>query len=232
MKPLTASRATSIRRRVAGFSMIEVLVALLILLIGLLGVVRMQLLSVQNNQGAYLRTQATYIASDMLDRMRANRAGRNEGAGGGAFIDRYDGFEFSALENTRNDVIADMSCASAANGCDPEQLAAIDLMEIASNFVDVYEIGNGWVPTLPEGSISITKTASGDNDEYVVTVGWLEQDWDTDADGEAIRAGSIQRSVQLRSMIRRVELFGGAGGGGAGGGGEDGEGAGEEAGSP
>lgn len=209
MKPLSSIRTdNSRRRRAGGFSMIEVLVALLVLLIGLLGVVRMQLLSVQNNQGAYLRTQATYIASDMLDRMRANRAGRNEDSGG-AFIDRYEGFEFSALEDSANDVKVDTSCASADDGCTAEQVAAIDLMEVSSNFVDVYELGDGWVPTLPQGSISIEKTASGDNDEYVVTVGWQEQDWDTDDDGEAIRAGSVQRSVQLRSMIRRVALFGG-----------------------
>jgi type IV pilus assembly protein PilV len=188
--------------------MIEVLVALLILLIGLLGVVRMQLLSVQNNQGAYLRTQATYIASDMLDRMRANRAGRNEDAGG-SFVDHYVGFELSALEDTASDAPADPACAGTTDGCNAEQLADMDLREISSHFVDVYGIGDGWVPTLPEGSITIDKTASGDNDEYVVTVGWLEQGWDTDADGEAIRAGSIQRSVQLRSMIRRVALFGG-----------------------
>src|SRR3989304_2881609 len=57
-----------------GFSLIEVLVALLILSIGLLGLAALQTTSLQYNTGSYLRTQATFLAYDILDRMRANSA--------------------------------------------------------------------------------------------------------------------------------------------------------------
>jgi len=57
----------------AGFTLIESLVALLVLSIGLLGVAAMQLASLQANNGAFQRTQATFLAQDIADRMRANR---------------------------------------------------------------------------------------------------------------------------------------------------------------
>lgn len=59
--------------RARGFTLIESLVALLVLSIGLLGIAAMQLASLQANNGAFQRTQATFLAQDMADRMRANR---------------------------------------------------------------------------------------------------------------------------------------------------------------
>jgi len=60
--------------RARGFTLIEALVALLVLSIGLLGVAALQLTSLKYNQGASQRSQATMLASDIIDRMRANRA--------------------------------------------------------------------------------------------------------------------------------------------------------------
>ena len=61
----------------AGFTLVEVLVSTLVLMVGILGVAAMQLVSFQNNQGAYLRSQAIYVASDYIARMRANPNGYN-----------------------------------------------------------------------------------------------------------------------------------------------------------
>ncbi len=69
-------------RGVGGFTLIEALVALLVLSIGLLGVAAMQLASLQANNGAFQRTQATFLAQDIADRMRANR--------GAAIAEQYD----------------------------------------------------------------------------------------------------------------------------------------------
>lgn len=55
-------------------TLIEVLVTLVIISVGLLGVAALQLTTVRNNLDAYTRSQAAMLASDMLDRMRANRA--------------------------------------------------------------------------------------------------------------------------------------------------------------
>ncbi len=56
-----------------GFSLLEVLISLIILSVGLLGLAAMQAGTLKMNHGAYQRTQATLLAYDMLDRMRANR---------------------------------------------------------------------------------------------------------------------------------------------------------------
>lgn len=58
----------------SGFSLIEVLVAIVILSLGMLGMAGLQASSLRNNQAAYYRSQATLLAYDILDRMRANRA--------------------------------------------------------------------------------------------------------------------------------------------------------------
>ena len=60
-------------RREGGFTLIEVVVAMLILSIGLMGMVGLQAVSLKMNQSAHLSSQATYLAYDIIDRMRANR---------------------------------------------------------------------------------------------------------------------------------------------------------------
>src|SRR5262249_20897818 len=55
-----------------GFTLIEVLVALVVLSIGLLGVAGLQIAGLRGNLSAASRTQASYLADDIIDRMRAN----------------------------------------------------------------------------------------------------------------------------------------------------------------
>lgn len=57
-----------------GFTLLEVLVALVILSVGLLGLASMLTKGMRFNHQAYVRTQSTYIAYDLMDRMRANSA--------------------------------------------------------------------------------------------------------------------------------------------------------------
>lgn len=56
-----------------GFTLLEVLIAVLVLSIGLLGLAGLQTLSLRSNHSAYLRSQATLLAYDIIDKMRANR---------------------------------------------------------------------------------------------------------------------------------------------------------------
>ena len=58
--------------KMKGFTLIEVLVALLILSIGLLGLAGLQAGGLRSNHSAYLRSQAVILAHDMVDRMRSN----------------------------------------------------------------------------------------------------------------------------------------------------------------
>jgi type IV pilus assembly protein PilV len=78
-------------RRAAGMTLIEVLVAVLVLSIGLLGLAGLQTLSLRSNHSAYLRSQATVLAYDIVDRMRANRSNALDGAYNIGFTDPAPG---------------------------------------------------------------------------------------------------------------------------------------------
>ncbi len=56
-----------------GTSLIEALVAMVVLSLGLLGLAGLQLHAMKTAQGAHLRAQAAEHAYDMIDRMRADR---------------------------------------------------------------------------------------------------------------------------------------------------------------
>jgi len=68
-------------RRMRGFTLLEVLVALLVLSVGLLGLAGLQTFSLRNNTSAFQRSQAVVLAYDALDRMRGNRDQATLGAG-------------------------------------------------------------------------------------------------------------------------------------------------------
>jgi type IV pilus assembly protein PilV len=62
----------------SGFGLIEILVALLILAIGLLGMASLQTTSLQQTTGSQARTQAIFLAEDLVERVRANRPNRSD----------------------------------------------------------------------------------------------------------------------------------------------------------
>lgn len=66
-------KAFNIPRRQAGFSLLEVLIAVLVLGFGLLGFALLQTMNVRFVQSANYRTQATNLAYDLTEQMRANR---------------------------------------------------------------------------------------------------------------------------------------------------------------
>lgn len=68
----TALQATTKRSSQKGVGLIEVLVAVLVLAIGLLGIAGLQSRALKNGQSAFERSQAVTLTYLMLDAMRAN----------------------------------------------------------------------------------------------------------------------------------------------------------------
>jgi type IV pilus assembly protein PilV len=66
-----------------GFTLIEVLVALIVLSVGLLGIAAMYVETLRANRDALVRTQAIALASDLADRIRSNRLPANNYIGTG-----------------------------------------------------------------------------------------------------------------------------------------------------
>ena len=61
------------RRRLRGFTLVEMLVSLVITSVGLLGVAKLALGTVQANDSALMRSQATVLMQQIIEDMRANR---------------------------------------------------------------------------------------------------------------------------------------------------------------
>lgn len=73
------------QRAQGGFTLIEVLVALVVMSVGLLGLALLQQNAVAFNRDAYLASQATVLAYDIADRIRGNREAGQDGDYNSAF---------------------------------------------------------------------------------------------------------------------------------------------------
>jgi type IV pilus assembly protein PilV len=62
-------------RAIAGFSLVEAMVSLVILSVGMIGMAALQAHGLGAGRTALFRTQAVNLAADMADRVRANRLG-------------------------------------------------------------------------------------------------------------------------------------------------------------
>ncbi|WP_093420494.1 type IV pilus modification protein PilV [Pseudomonas sp. ok602] len=82
-----------------GMTLIEVLVALVIFSVGLLGAAAVQLKALKYTDSALMSTQASFIAYAMLDRIRANSGAdyalASPGAGGQAPVHHQDVHDFN-----------------------------------------------------------------------------------------------------------------------------------------
>ena len=75
MRPTTFFAPMHSRNFQGGMTLIEVLVTLVLISVGLLGIAALQVTTLRGNQEAYVRSQASALAGDILDRMRANQRG-------------------------------------------------------------------------------------------------------------------------------------------------------------
>ena len=138
-------------RAQAGFTLIEALVAVVVLGIGLSGMAGLQILSFRSGQQAYQRTQASLLAYDIVDRMRANVPAVLAGD-----YDTGFGDNVSALE----------LCFGITADCTPAEFADHDrrMWRRALN------------TSLPGGSGAVATAVVGGQTQATVTVQWVEAD--------------------------------------------------------
>ena len=139
-------RKISTGKKQKGATLLEVMISVLVLSIGLLGVASLQLFGLRYNQSAYLRSQATILAYDMVDRMRANTNGVAAGY--------YNSVSSASLPS-------DPNCITT--GCTNQQLADHDIREWGNYFV-------GTQPMLPTATGTVSKAGN----TFTVTVSWVE----------------------------------------------------------
>ncbi len=144
-------------------TLIEILVSLLILAIGMLGMAGLQTVSLRNTQSAYQRTQAAILSNDIVERVRANLQGVEDGS--------YD--------NAAGAVTA--SCNSLS-GCTPAQMAANDVAEWKQALAAALPEGEGTLcaDSTPEDGTPAAPACDGLGDLFAIKI-W----WDSDRDGTA-----------------------------------------------
>lgn len=103
-------RSKRLGKRRAGFSLIEVLVALFILALGVLGAAALQMNALKFNQTSSMRTQATFMAYQIVDRMRANR----EAALAGGYVLVMDAAKPTGTSVAQKDLAAWLTAITAS----------------------------------------------------------------------------------------------------------------------
>jgi type IV pilus assembly protein PilV len=123
-------------RRNAGFTLIEAMVALVVLAVGMLGIAGLYVTTLRSGGSAIYRMQAVNLATDLADRIRANRGANVAYAGGGANNNCY---------------------GAGAVDCVPAAMAANDLLVWNAQVANTLPGGVG-VVTVPAGAAPFTYT--------------------------------------------------------------------------
>jgi len=112
---------TGFRPAQTGVTLLEALITLLVMSVGLLGMAALQFVGSQENASALRQSQATWLAYDMAERMRANLAGVASGA--------YDAVDSSAVSESEDEEEEDetpMVSCGAGDDCSASELAYWD----------------------------------------------------------------------------------------------------------
>jgi type IV pilus assembly protein PilV len=127
-----------------GFTIVEVLVALVVLAVGLLGIAGLYAITLRSGGSAINRMQAVGLVSELADRVRANRVANVAYVG----------------------PAAPANCTGAANVCTSAQMAANDLFQWNTEL-------NRVLPGAPNWVVQVV-AAGGGLFTYTITVSWTE----------------------------------------------------------
>jgi len=145
----------------SGFTLLEVLIALIVLSIGLLNMAALHIAGLRYNHSSYLMTQASYLTYEMADRMRANIQGVNN--------------------RSYNDPVSSPSDPGCiATGCSPNDIALTDMREWNSDIAAILPSGKGVVclDSTPDDGTSEAPACSGSGTVFAIKI-W----WDNDRSG-------------------------------------------------
>jgi len=117
-------------RRRRGFSLVEVLIALVIMSVGMLGIAGLFVQSMQAGRTSMFRHHAVTLAGDVADRIRANPTARAAYAEGGV----------------------DSGCVAQGIDCSAPEMAANDIFLWAQQAAD--QLPNGLVEITYDGAVN------------------------------------------------------------------------------
>ena len=147
-----------------GFSLVEVMVALLVLSIGLLGLAALQTTGLKLNHQSYGRTQATLQAYDIIDRIRANKNGNT------IVNSTYDNVALGAQPSSTNCVTS-----SGPTYCDDNNMALYDIRSWNIANSTLLPQGQG---AVCRGTFNASFSCTVGGTIYRVVIAWKENDMD------------------------------------------------------
>jgi type IV pilus assembly protein PilV len=152
-------KSTKTGKSESGFTLLEVLIALLVLAIGLLGLAALQTTGLRSNQMATSRTHATQLAYDISDRMRANVAGSYT----------------TDVNNVVQDIVNDYELADCSKPPDPSvNQANADLNTWCGAIVNILPSGDAKITQVRLVGLDGTANTLDDVITYDVIVYWDE----------------------------------------------------------
>ncbi|MFI3217655.1 MAG: type IV pilus modification protein PilV [Methylococcales bacterium] len=132
-----------------GFTLIEVLIAMLVLAIGLLGLAALQTYTLRSNLAAYNHGQATQLLYDIADRMRANNCKATPTATPPVTCLTTANY---IIDNTNTDsrtagvtVSSSHACKTVGNTCTALLLSTYDLIEWNNAIAATLPMGRGCI---------------------------------------------------------------------------------------
>ncbi|MEM7283656.1 MAG: type IV pilus modification protein PilV [Pseudomonadota bacterium] len=139
-----------------GFTLVEVLVALVVMSVGMLGIAALYVSGVQGTRGAIFQTKAINLAADMADRIRSNRTApaAYAAAGAGAAADCAD------------------DGAAGANLCTPAQIAANDVFVWNQTLNNARTGLPAPINGAQMGTVAVNPATTPPT--YTITVNWSE----------------------------------------------------------
>lgn len=147
-------------RTIAGFTLIEVLVAIVIFSIGLLGIASLQVAGLRFAGGSQHRAVATMQGQNMADRMLANLAGVEDGD-----------------YNITGSIPTSYTTDCDGNDCTSSDLAEYDLVTWNQSNADILPNGDGVVciDSTPNDGDSSNWACDDTGDVYAIKIEWQER---------------------------------------------------------
>jgi type IV pilus assembly protein PilV len=187
-----------------GFSLIEVLVALVVVSVGLLGIAKMQAIAYSSTGIASKRSLAAIEAASLASSMHANRAYWSV-SGTAPALTTVTGAVVSASSDPA--LLAVVDCTSPAagpSGCTPSQLAAYDLNGV-----------NGWAPTLKQllgtsdqATIACVNPAPPQTPvTCTVTISWSENQAALNSQEAAAANAAVAAGTPAALQLPKYELY-------------------------
>ncbi len=161
-------------RRAAGFTLIEVLIAIVIVAVGLLGLPALQLVTLKSADGSRHRASAIALTQDMADRLRANSAGSVLGVTVNKGYNRPRSLRSDEAYNSPK-----AGCRSV--GCPPEEMVLDDLAgwqarinQTLPGGIGVVCIDSGTLGMPTFNGTTLTARCDGLGGAYAIKVLWLD----------------------------------------------------------